>query len=26
MPRGVVKTFADAAWMALRANDIKEYE
>jgi AcrR family transcriptional regulator len=24
MPRGVVKTFADAAWMALRANDIEE--
>lgn len=24
MPRGVVKTFADAAWMALRANDIQE--
>jgi AcrR family transcriptional regulator len=26
MPRGVVKTFADAAWMALRANDIEEDE
>ena len=24
MPRGVVKTFADAAWKALRANDIEE--
>jgi AcrR family transcriptional regulator len=24
MPRGVIKTFADAAWMALRANDIEE--
>jgi AcrR family transcriptional regulator len=24
MPRGVVKTFADAAWMTLRANDIEE--
>ena len=24
MPRGVVKTFADAAWMVLRANDIEE--
>lgn len=26
MPRGVIKTFADAAWMALRANDIEEDE
>jgi AcrR family transcriptional regulator len=26
MPRGVVKTFADAAWMALRAKDIEEEE
>ena len=26
MPRGVVKTFADAAWMALRANTIEEDE
>ncbi len=26
MPRGVVKTFADAAWMALRANAIEEDE
>ncbi|MGH3553898.1 MAG: TetR/AcrR family transcriptional regulator, partial [Mycobacterium sp.] len=26
MPRGVIKTFADAAWMALRANDIEEAE
>jgi AcrR family transcriptional regulator len=24
MPRGVIKTFADAAWMVLRANDIEE--
>jgi AcrR family transcriptional regulator len=24
MPRGVVTTFADAAWMVLRANDIEE--
>jgi len=24
MPRGAVKTFADAAWMTLRANDIEE--
>ena len=24
MPRGGVKTFADAAWMVLRANDIEE--
>jgi AcrR family transcriptional regulator len=24
MPRGVVKIFADAAWIALRANDIEE--
>jgi AcrR family transcriptional regulator len=24
MPRGVINTFADAAWMALRANDIEE--
>jgi AcrR family transcriptional regulator len=24
MPRGVVNTFADAAWKALRANDIEE--
>jgi AcrR family transcriptional regulator len=24
MPRGVAKTFADAAWKALRANDIEE--
>jgi AcrR family transcriptional regulator len=26
MPRGVVKTFADAAWITLRANDIEEDE
>jgi AcrR family transcriptional regulator len=26
MPRGVAKTFADAAWKALRANDIEEDE
>lgn len=26
MPRGVIKTFADTAWMALRANDIEEDE
>ncbi len=26
MPRGVVKTFADAAWMALRDNTIEEGE
>jgi AcrR family transcriptional regulator len=26
MPRGAIKTFADAAWMALRANDIEEDE
>jgi AcrR family transcriptional regulator len=26
MPRGVIKTFADAAWMALRANEIEEDE
>ena len=26
MPRGVIKTFADAAWMALRANDSEEKE
>jgi AcrR family transcriptional regulator len=26
MPRGVIKTFADAAWMALHANDIEEDE
>ena len=24
MPRGVIKSFADAAWMVLRANDIEE--
>lgn len=24
MPRGVIKTFADAAWIALRANEIEE--
>ena len=24
MPRGVIKTFADAAWMVLRANAIEE--
>jgi AcrR family transcriptional regulator len=24
MPRGVTKTFADAAWKALRANDVQE--
>jgi len=24
MPRGVIKSFADAAWMTLRANDIEE--
>jgi hypothetical protein len=26
MPRGVIKTFADAAWMTLRANPIEEEE
>jgi AcrR family transcriptional regulator len=26
MPRGAIKTFADAAWMALRVNDIEEGE
>jgi hypothetical protein len=24
LPRGVIKTFADAAWMVLRANAIEE--
>jgi hypothetical protein len=24
MPRGAIKSFADTAWMVLRANDIEE--